>query len=155
MDKRQDLDCAVLSHDNKKYIFPMIVLSQIVRINDAPMSSLNSQNNGSLQILTWKSTPIPLVTLDLTPFMVTHKDHEKIAIVNALYSEESSRPPYFALYFTGPSVRIKMSEHSIQWTDQEGKLARVNHNGMLIDVTVLDLFYYSSMIESQIQDVEK
>lgn len=155
MSKRQDLDCAVLTHDNTNYIFPTLALSHIVRMDDTLMSSLDSHNNGALQILTWKATPIPLVTLDFTPFIVAHEGHEKIAIVNALYSEKSSHPPYFALYFKGASYRIKISEQAIQWTDKEAKLASVNHNGMLINVTVLDLFYYSNKIEEQMKAVEK
>ncbi len=154
MSKQQALDCAVLTHDNTNYIFPTLALSHIVRIDDTLMASLDSHNNGALQILTWKSTPIPLVTLDLTPFIVAHEGHEKIAIVNALYSQQSSHPPYFALYFRGASVRMKISEYAIQWTDKEAKVASVNHNGMLTNVTVLDLFFYSKEIEKQLETIQ-
>lgn len=155
MTNLMNIDCAVLSHENRNFIFPTISLAQIISLNNVLLTALHTDSAGSIQRMPWKTHSIPLVTFDLAPFVVKHERHEKIAVVNAFFSAECRHPPFFAVYFTGSSYRIRVSEKTIHWTDEEDLQAEVDDKGTRINVTVLDLFLFSKRIEQRLSEISK
>lgn len=150
------IDCILFSHENREYILPLISFQEIVDAK-SQFENIHPSNfkQNTFYQFTWKELEIPLLNASLSDFKIQKSSSEKIAVIQAIFSNKCQHPPYFSLYIDSFIKRKSISSKSINWFDKDNKQVNIHEQNVDITATIFDLFHFSMELEKMLSQIPK